>query len=288
MKAGLVAAGALTLIGAAAVLALSVGGSDPTRALPTNNPTPFPLTIHRNGKTFNAMLHGGIEAAATDEKDPRLLYVFVVDQSKVKDPNCRGLYPTAGVTRSDAKSVTVDTAVYIERRQVKGPQLCGYEVRGYLRLPVRLDAPLGSRRLLDRLRGNPVQVLDASTIPTPRYVPPGYRLEPVTLEETFDPDPYANKAEYHLVRVLRSDREVIEIRAGTLHEVPPSSESFGAEQVGEYAAAVENDLSGANQGACLRWLTGPDHAIQLCSEPTNLRRGAPPSVPILRVARSLR
>jgi hypothetical protein len=138
-------------------------------------PAPLPATIRRNGSTFT---RAGAEAwkfPVLDEHDPAVVWIYAEVQG---GPSCT-FEPIAHVVSETADSVSVEVATFAPDPRPSTPQICHSIKLPPKRLQVTLQAPLGSRQLVDASTGTAQDVLDPAAVPTPQFVPAGYEAAPL-------------------------------------------------------------------------------------------------------------
>jgi hypothetical protein len=174
------AAGAavLVLLVTAVTGLLTVGGS-PTGATGARVPG-YPPTSH--GKVLQQIDDAGFDTAVRDVRDPTRIYVVVPHDTA--DTACNVIAPVATVLAQTRTSVRIRVSGY---EYLPGPDKNGNVgftcyLGHSIGVPVRLQAPLGIRRvisgphLLHSGAAASAAVLDPRDFPRPRHLPSGYRV----------------------------------------------------------------------------------------------------------------
>ncbi|HZC52285.1 MAG TPA: hypothetical protein VE441_07280 [Mycobacterium sp.] len=154
------------LLLATMVLVASCGSSeigDRSGASVSSNPHPYPPSIDRHGKTYDAV-PAALTAVMIDNKDARTLHAFIDIRPFLRDASvgCLANYWTGGVRRSDSSSVVVAAALYAWQPPLAEASHCNFFVSGS-GLPdveINIGAPLGSRNVVDASTGKPVPLVD--------------------------------------------------------------------------------------------------------------------------------
>jgi hypothetical protein len=141
------------------------------------NKLPSPATTVERGVTYSVQSVRAA-AAATDIGDPTAITVFLFNMDQPTNPPCAQLNPTARVQRQDERSVVVGSFAY--RVPTKGSIRCTYlsdanSAPPYKQVRLHLQAPLGSRSLIDESSGELIGIANDQQVPSPGYVPAGFR-----------------------------------------------------------------------------------------------------------------
>jgi hypothetical protein len=238
---------------------------------------PSPATTVERGVTYSVQSVRAA-AAATDAGDPTAITVFIFKMDEPTNPPCAQLNPTARVQRQDERSVVVGSFAY--RVPSKGSIRCSYlELENgaspYAQVQLHLQAPLGSRALIDENSGELIGIANDQQVPTPGYVPAGYR--PTSLTQTFN----ARSGFVGLRQYRSNSGGDIEIR---LRSATASSES-GTVLLRTSVRAAQAVITQEDYQRCVWWTDSAHLVREVCSLApggTYLSSGV-----LLRIARGL-
>jgi hypothetical protein len=175
----LAVAASLLVVASVAAVPLLRGAADHAKPVTAAQPSPIPSSIVQGGKTLGYVGEEQWSDPVLDESDPRVVWVYA---SVTGGPVCR-VTPVAQVSTETANSVSVVVATYAAETPTpsSGTQIaCTDDLPAPARLKVVLQAPLGSRTLIDAFTDEPRTVLDPATVLKPSYLPDGYTAGPVT------------------------------------------------------------------------------------------------------------
>lgn len=181
IRGRLLVLGLVSLMAVVAALgfALTRGNTDGDTEQDAIADLPTPHSITRGGVSYEVGLTSPA-GASTNANDPQSVTVYALDIEHPEDPNCSWIDPQARVAAETPDEVRIATFHYSVRRDADdGVQMCGYgtdgSTSGYSAMELHLDSPLGERRLIDEMSGEVIGVLDPHYVPSPAYVPAGYR-----------------------------------------------------------------------------------------------------------------
>ena len=167
--------GVLAVI-AGLVYATSTSGGPPSAAYAV--PLPSPHSIVRNGHTYDVRQAPVVAASA--HRDPQVITLYVMSSGPSQYPECDSLSPRITVVQQDASTVAVAGFSYRVRSRSKYVG-CTFGLSCskplYASITVRLAAPLAGRTIVDAHTGNHVGVLGGQRLPTPSYLPAGFRAQ---------------------------------------------------------------------------------------------------------------
>lgn len=243
---------------------------------------PSPRSITRDGVTYDVGLT--VPAAATlDPASPRQVTVYVFAAENPEQPECSTIRPQARLVEETSAAVRIATYAYWVQAEEDEPALCSFTGEpgaDYRAMTLTLDEPLGGRRIVDEKSGEDIGHLDPDYVPTPAWVPAGFR-------------PRADNAMFDAFRGFTPEGSFIALSQfdrgrGTYLEVEVRSatawrESDGkvlaTDDVGDHEATVTED----EHQRCVTWTPRPGLLAQVCSQGESLL----PGDELLRVARSV-
>jgi hypothetical protein len=246
----------------------------------SNIPLPSPHTIVRNGVTYSVQLIV-TEGAARDPADPRSVRVFAPRISDARHPVCATLAPSARVVSETTDSVTVATFGYQSSPRPTGIYECSYDRVGdeslNAGLTLHLRSPLAARKVVDARSGEVVGLIDRDDLPTPSYVPAGYKAAYV---QRFDPP-----ADLEAIRQYRRGKDIftspmIQIMVLSQTQWTQPSAALGKADINGHAATITE----TRWSRCVTWTDPPGIVRNVCSSARHAQLALDE---LLRLARSL-
>ena len=218
-------------------------------------PLPTPTTIVRHGVSYR-VAEVAPAAAMVDPARPDEIQLAVFRAENRAYPQCSQLSPSARVVRETADKVFVVAFAY--RKRYTGNLGCSYSRLStapplYATLTLHLQAPVGSRLLVDVKSGDVVGVAAGQRPPTPSYVPPGYRQ---SLVNSFD----ANN-DFFAVRQFTSGNQVIEIRLRSATAWKQDGKVVANTDVAGHNATVTDQ----SDERCVTWTDDQNLIREVCS-----------------------
>lgn len=265
----------LSAVGIFAAACASASGGTSHSGL-SGQPLPSPATTVERGVTYTVQSVPAV-AATTDATDPAAVTVFIYRVEQPTNPRCAQLNPSARVEREDGRSVVISSFAY--RVPSKGSMICGSlsladAAPPYAPVRLHLSGPLGSRSLLDAKSGKVIGIANGQQVPTPGYVPAGFRP---SLNR-----PFNAASDFVAIRqYLDRSGNDIEIRLRSATATAQGGDILGQATIGDAPAVISQE----SYERCVEWIDSTQLVHEVCSiAPSGAYLS---SEVLLRIARSL-
>jgi hypothetical protein len=218
------------------------------------------------------------EAAFVDAQASTTLQVLIrvfPDSGKYQ---CVRIRPSATVSGESDSQVTVSAEIYQLAAQPTVP--CFLPPPDFQRFTLHLSRPLGQRSIVNAVDRSVVPVIDPSDLPTPTYLPAGYRQVRV-IPASLTP------------QVLNGGRVFVRGQLQLTVSVGPPRELSSYDNAPELVTEVAGGRAEVHvdeNGRCITWPTRPGIARQVCSASDAADPGAPilSATELVKIARGLR
>ena len=220
-------------------------------------PLPSPNHLVRDGVTYR-ITRTPASGATVSSRSADSVTVYSPELVHPTDPACTSLRPRAVLVDESPTSVRIATFDYQAPGEGQEDRSCMFVSAGSGRtdlrpLRVRLREPLGTRSLVDDHTGKVIGLAMRGQVPTPGYVPTGFRQ---TLVEDFTPE-----HDFVAVRQYTSKTSSIEVQLRSATTGGPSGRTLSRERVQGHEARVSEE----SHQRCVSWSPRPGLVSQVCS-----------------------